>query len=694
MMPLSARQSAIECFFAPRQVAIVGASADPRKWGYMAAEQALRDSAGRDVLLVNSRGGDVLGQRCRSSIAELPDGIDLAVVTLPPSAFEGAVEQLLVKGTRAIVAITAGFGEAGSAGRDVEARIVERVRAAGSVLAGPNCMGVFDGHTPFRCMPWAEIKAGPIGFVSQSGGLIMDLSLRLAEHGLGLSRAVSIGNQADVGIAEFATNLGSHPTTEVIALYGESFAGGRDIFRCIERIVTAGKPVVMLSPDSNAAAARAARSHTASLVTQRRVVEAAARDAGAHYVRTVREMAELLVTLASGQRGRGRRTFVLTDTGGPGVLLAGDVERAGLEMPMPSAGLRDAIAAGLTPRAVVGNPIDLVDNLDVEPAVTALQALVDSDEVDAVLMNLHAFVHDTPALEADAGRRLAEVARKSGKPVAVSSRIFDTPGIRALAAARIPVFRDGEAAARSLALLCAPAVDKPRGLLHVLDGRGRDAVKAGDYLSARRLFRGAGIPLPTLRVAVDATDARRIAEEIGYPVALKAVEVSRKTDVGGVSLFIDDAAQLDGEWRSMTAALPASALAVEEMVQLRSGVELLVAVHRDAQLGPVLVLGQGGIHADRLDDITVDLVPLGPREVEAALARLEIAPRLLGTRGQRGIHVGAVARVAIALADLAMAHPELEVLEINPLLANPRECIALDARIVLGPTTSATSAAQ
>ncbi len=686
-MNVPPRDHAIACFFTPRRVAIVGASADPRKWGWMAAEQVLRDAAGqREVFLVNARGGEILGQHCHSSVATLPDGLDLAVITLPPAAFESTINELVAKGTRAILAITAGFGESGADGKATEARIVSRVRAAGAAMVGPNCMGVFDGHAPFRCMPWAEIAPGPVGFISQSGGLIMDLSLRLADCGLGLSRTVSIGNQADVGIADFVRSLGAHEPTRVIAIYGESFIGGREVFREIERVVAGGKPVVVMSPDSTVAAHRAARSHTASLATQRRLVQAAARDAGAVYVNNLREMTEALQSLAAAQHGRGRRTFVVTDTGGPGVLLAGEVERAGLTMALPSAALKARIEAALTPRAVVGNPIDLVDNLNVEPAVAVLQALVDSDEADAVLMNLHAFVHDTPQVEAEMGQRLAEVAHASGKPVVVSCRSLAIPGARALVAAGIPVFRDGDAAARQLAAMCID-VPLPRGVPTQREAANPDAtpVRTG-YLAARELFRAGGIELTDCVCCGDLPCALQVASRFGYPVVLKASHLVRKSDAGGVALSLSNADQLARAWHRMASAWPGSLLAVEPMVRLPDGIELIVGVQRDPVLGAVLALGLGGVYAELDDDNAVLLAPVSESDVERALRGLRNAPRLFGARGKAPVSIASIARAAIALCEIAERHPQLEVLEINPLLVDAERAIALDARIVAKET--------
>lgn len=674
------RRAAVELLFAPASVAIVGASTDPRKWGYMAAEQALRDRDRRRVHLVNSRGGEILGAHCLRSVGELPEAPDLAIVTVPPGGFERAVDDLLALGTRAIVAITAGFGEADEEGREIEARVAARVRAAGAVMVGPNCMGVFDGSAPFRCMPWAEIDAGPVGFISQSGGLIMDLSMRLAQVGLGLSRAVSVGNQADLRIVDLVRNLARHASTELIAIYCEAPLAGRELFAAIQETVRDGKPVAVISPDSTAAARRAARSHTASLVSDRRIVAAAAEAAGACYAGSPRELAELLQALASPSRRPGRRVAVVSDTGGPVVLAAGEVERAGLEVPPFSATLQQALSAQLTPRAVVGNPVDLVDNLNVEPAVPVLRTLIGSGEVDAVLLNLHAFVHDTPALEAEMGRRLADVARAGGLPVVITCRSLEIPGVRALLDERIPVYRDGEAAARALALLCRETTACGVQALPVV--AAGTPVDCSDYLAARSLLGSYGIEFAHAEGAHDAQTVLAAAERIGYPVVLKALGAPHKSDGGGVALHLKDAADLAAAAGRMQATVGARRFSVERLVDAADARELILGLRRDREFGPVILLGFGGIYAEVLDDVAVLLAPATRAAVEAALRRLRGAPLLFGARGRPSIDLVRLYRAVEGLNRLGLEHPEIAELDVNPLLVSAAGATALDVRMV------------
>lgn len=444
----------IERLFAPRSVAVVGASADMRKWGGMAAEQVSRDRDLRRVHFVNARGGEILGDCSATSYRELDEVPDLAVITVPQQHFESTVSEVLEKGTRAIVAITAGFSEEGPEGMAIEDRVAARVRAAGAALLGPNCMGIFDGHAPFRCMPWAELNPGEVGLVSQSGGYIMDIADQLEAGGRGLSRVASVGNESDLAIPDLLDNLATHEPTRLVLAYCEDFSACDRLFDSIARTVAAGKEVVLMTPRSGPAARRAARLHTGSRMIDIAAVRRRAAAAGAHHAFSPRQGVDLALALLSPGRSAGRRVAVLSDTGGPAVLCAGLCEEGGLDLPLFSNGLKSRLGAALSPRATVDNPVDLVDNLDVDAAVVALQILLDAGDADAVLLNIHAFVHDTPEKERRAAQRIVELAQRSGKPVVLTSRAFGSTGIKTLIELGLPVYRDAESAVRGLAALC------------------------------------------------------------------------------------------------------------------------------------------------------------------------------------------------------------------------------------------------
>ena len=447
-------RQAIDNLFTPGSVAVVGASGVPGKWGYFAAKQALRDKLQRDVFLVNRKGGEIQGEESYRRYSDIDAVPDLAVISVPQFAFEDTIDEVLAKGTRSIVAITAGFGEEGCEGRAVEERVVAKVREAGAVMLGPNCMGVYDGYGGIRCMPWADLTPGPVGFLSQSGGLIMDIAKRLAEVELGFSRVASVGNQADLQIPDLMENLVSDARTRIAAIYIEDLEQTDQLFESICETIACGREVILMTPYSSPGSVRAARAHTGSTVTSMERVRERTLQAGAWYVYSPREMVTVAQALLAPNRTAGTRVAVISDTGGPGVLCAGLAEKRGLEVREFSEALQEQLRGLLSPRAAVNNPVDLVDNITVEPMVDTLEAVLEADETDAVLMNIHVFVHESAGLEVKMGERIGRLAGRSGKPVVVTSHSMDAPGVLAALRCGVPVYRDTEEAAHGLALQC------------------------------------------------------------------------------------------------------------------------------------------------------------------------------------------------------------------------------------------------
>ena len=370
--------------FDPRSVAIVGASDDPAKWGNWLGRGALRGEHRRPVYLVNRNGGTVLGRTAHRSLADLPGAPELVVVAVPAAAFEQAVDDALAAGARALIGITSGLGELGAEAGLRERALVERVRAAGAVLLGPNCLGVYDAGSDLG-LASNEFPPGTIGLASQSGNLALELGILARQSGLGFSRFASIGNQADVDIAELVAAFADHALTEVIAVYAEDFRDGRAF---VDAAAGAGKPVVLLTVGASEASARAAHSHTGALVSDMAVVAAAARAAGAHLVQTPHELIDLVQALVRTHPLRGPRIAVLGDGGGHGAIACDVAAAAGLELPRLSDALAADLAAQLPHTAATRNPVDLAGGgeQDFYSYARVSGTLLHSGEVDGLLL--------------------------------------------------------------------------------------------------------------------------------------------------------------------------------------------------------------------------------------------------------------------------------------------------------------------
>jgi acetate---CoA ligase (ADP-forming) len=668
--------------FDPRSVAIVGASDDPAKWGNWLGRGALKGEHRRPVYLVNRNGGTVLGRAAYRSLADLPGAPELVVVAVPAAAFEQAVDDALAAGAQALIGITAGLGELGAEAGLRERALVERVRASGAVLLGPNCLGVYDAGSDLG-LASNEFPPGTVGLVSQSGNLALELGILARQVGLGFSRFASIGNQADVDIAELVAAFADHALTEVIAVYAEDFRSGRAF---VDAAAGAGKPVVLLTVGASEASARAAHSHTGALVSDMAVVAAAARAAGAHVVQTPHQLIDLVQALVRTHPLRGPRIAVLGDGGGHGAIACDVAAAAGLELPRLSDALAADLAAQLPHTAATRNPVDLAGGgeQDFYSYARVSSTLLHSGEVDGLLLTGYfggysQYSEHFSATEVDVARQIALAVTEAGRPMVVHSMYADSPTSAALRDGRVPVYTSIEAAVRALAGL---RVGPPAAGAPPLPALQTAPIEPG-YFGSRALLAAAGVPFAPAVRAHTREEAHAAAAEVGYPVALKAVRALHKSDAGGVVVGISDPAALDAALDGLAAKLAPEEFSVEWMAELADGVELIVGARIDPRFGPVALVGLGGIYAEVFEDVAVGLAPLDPAGAERLLRSLRGAPLLTGARGRPALDIAAAARVASALSELAAARPDVAEIEINPLLVTPTAAVALDARVIL-----------
>ena len=497
----------LEALFEPDGVAIVGASDDPVKWGNWLARGALRGERRRRVYLVNRRAPEVLGRPAFRSLAELPEAPALAALAVPPAALEQAVDDAIAAGVRALVVITAGAAD-GDAGGARERALAERARAAGVVLLGPNCLGVFDAAAELVLVS-NDLPRGPIGLISQSGNLALELGMLAADAGLGFSRFVSVGNQADVEVAELVRNLAAHDATELIAIYAEDFRDGRGFAAAAEAATRAGKPMLLLAIERTEATARVVASHTGALASEDAAIDAACRAAGIERVRAPQELIDVADGLLRAGPMRGRRVGVLTDGGGHAGIAAALLEGAGLELPRFGDALVADLRAGLPPTAAVTNPVDLAGGgeQDIHSFGRSARTLLASGAVDAVLVTGYfgGYGEYTEAFgrgEASVAEALAHAAQASGRPLVVQTMYPRGAAAETLRRRGVPVYRTIERAVGVCARL-ARRTEAAAGV-PALPPAAAPVASAG-YAEARALLAAGGIELVPARTVTGAS---------------------------------------------------------------------------------------------------------------------------------------------------------------------------------------------
>jgi acyl-CoA synthetase (NDP forming) len=677
----------LAAFFSPRSITIVGATDDPAKWGNGIARAALRSGVDRPVHLVNRARAEVLGRRAYPTVSDVPGPVDLVVVCVPVSHFADVVDDALAAGARGILAITTGLGEAAGEGRAIESAVVARVREADAALIGPNCLGLVDNATEVFLAAGA-FPAGRIALLSQSGNLALEMQHWFSANGLGFSRFVSLGNQADVTVVDLIDSCVADDGTSAIAVYAEDFHDGRAFIAAARRAHDAGKPVVILPAGSGEAATRSALSHTGALTSGLAAIEASTAFSGAVVVDSPRRMAQALVALGQPRRLTGRRIGVLTDGGGHGTLAASALERVGLEVPLLADDRQRELGATLWPQSTVANPVDLAGfgEQDIDSYARVVSMLVADPVIDGVLMTGYFGGYAStsswaPPLadgEVATARRIVELAERSGRPVVVQSMSIPSPSLDVLISGGVPVFAAIEDAVDALALLHRPPpIDLPEPSLPM------EPPAAHGYLALKSFLAANGVPVAASIPVASQVELLAAAESMTAPFVLKATGQLHKTETGGVLLDLPDLdALLDG-FEILQERFPGAACVLEPMIDRSHGLEVLVGVTRDPRFGPLLTVGAGGITAEVAKDVATTLAPASAAQVAELLRTLRIWPLLGGFRGAPALDVDGLSSVAAKLSALASAIDDWAEFECNPVLVTSSGAIVLDARVVV-----------
>ena len=690
----TAATASVQAFLAPRSVAVIGASRDRGKIGSEILHNLVTAGFTGQLAAVHPTAASIGTTPCYRSVAGIPHDVDLAVISVPAPHVSEVVDDCIAKRVRAIVIISAGFSETGAAGHDLEASILARLREAGIRLVGPNCMGVLNTDPAVRLnATFSPVypPAGRVAMSTQSGALGLAVLDYARSLGIGLSTFVSVGNKADVSSNDLIQYWANDPETAVILLYVESFGNPRK-FSEIARRVGRRKPIVAVKSGRSAAGARAASSHTGALASSDAIVDALFRQSGVIRTTTLEEMFDVARVLASQPLPGGRRVGILTNAGGPGILAADACEASGLTLPALSKQSVAALRQFLPAAAAIGNPVDMIASATADQYEHALETMLADDQIDSVLV---IFIPPLVTKGEDVAAAVTRVAgKRPDKPVLA---IFMSAQSAGRLLDPIPCFSFPEAAAVALArtTVYGEWQRRPGGALAVFDDIDADYARAivdkaldsgGGWLTpddAQNLLSAVRIPAARSSSVTTEEDAVAAADRIGYPVVIKAVgpRILHKTDVGGVKLGLQTAADVRAAWRELTSRLSggmAGAL-VQEMVS--GGVEMLVGAVEDPTFGPVIACAIGGTLAELLSDMQFRLHPLSDLDAASMIDGLRGAKLLRGYRGAAAADEQALRETLLRLSALVELCPEIQELDINPLVVLAHGVRALDVRI-------------
>ena len=707
------RRHPLDFIFAPRNVAVIGASETEGSVGRTILWNLISNPFGGAVFPVNPKRSSVLGIHAYPKIADVPAQVDLAVVVTPALSVPGVIEECVAAGVKGAIIISAGFKEIGKGGAQLEEKILRRARDAKMRIVGPNCLGVMSPITGINAtFAKGMARPGNVGFISQSGALctsVLDWSFR--EH-VGFSAFVSIGSMLDVDWGDLIYYLGDDPHTKSIVMYMESI-GNAESFLSAAREVSLSKPIIVIKAGRTAAAAKAAASHTGSLAGSDDVLDAAFRRCGVLRVDMLSHLFSMAEVLAKQPRPRGPRLTIVTNAGGPGVLATDALVEGGGQLATISEESMNAYNDVLPRHWSHNNPIDILGDADAKRYTESVKIAVADPESDGLMVVLTPQDMTNPTQTAEMMRQVVSNTRKPvlaswmGGPDVVA-------GVDILNRANIPTFDYPDMAARIFNYMwryaynlraiyetpalpvasAAEAINQQRASSLIEDIRAEGRTILTEYES-KQIFGAYGIPTVETHLAATADQAVAVAEQLGYPVVLKlnSITITHKTDVQGVQLNLRDADHVREAYAIIQDAVTSHAgaenfqgVTVQPMVKL-DGYELIIGSSQDSQFGPVLLFGTGGTLVEVFKDRALGLPPLNTTLARRMMQQTKIFDALKGVRGRKPVDLESLDRLMVRFSQLVVEQPRIKEIDINPLLASPEQIIALDARIVLHDPT-------
>ncbi len=710
----------LDAIFTPQSVAVIGASTTPGKVGHDIFKNILRGGFTGTLYPVNPTAKSILSVRAYPSVADIPDDIDLAMVILPPKAALAAVSVAIDKGVKGVVIVSAGFREVGGEGIEIEKKLVSLCKDANVPLVGPNCLGVINPISSVKLnasfssrMP----EAGNISFISQSGALCTAVLDFAADKNFGFSKFISIGNKADVDELDLLRYLHEDDETEVIMIYLEELRRGPEFIKAVREITSGDwhpKPVLVIKSGRTSEGAQAAASHTGSLAGSSALYDAIFEQAGMIRVDTIDALFDFATAFAyknetaTGKLRRkvpnGNRIAIVTNAGGPGIVATDMTVTSGLRLATFQEETIESLKSHLPMTANVNNPVDVIGDAAQDRYENALDAVIKDEGVDGALVIL------TPQSMTNAlgtAEAIVRISTRSHKPILCCFMgIIDvSAGVQFLQQHGIPVYRFPENAAKAFGALYRYAnwMNRQHLAQFKLSHEKETCAKLIEtHLAAGQTYLGEldgldllkcyGMETLPTKLATTAEDAAAIAEAMGFPVVMKIVspQIIHKSDAGGVVVGVETPQNVRREFKHIVDR----ARAFDEKADIEgvliqklapNGAEVILGMSRYPQFGPLLMVGLGGIFVELFEDVVFRLAPIGRNEARRMIRKIRGYKLFEGFRGRPKSDVEILERLMVSLSNMAMNHPEIQQLDVNPLLVHEKGSGATvaDCRIIL-----------
>ena len=699
----------MQAFFHPQHIAIIGASANPSKIGHSVLSNLIQAGYKGAIYPVNPKETQILGYPVTHNVADLPQGLDMAVLTVPRDPVLPAMRQLAELGTKAVVIITAGFKEVGREGFYQEQELQEIAEENDIALLGPNCLGLINSAAGINVTFAAGSPvSGNVAFFSQSGALCQAILDWAVGENMGFSKFVSLGNKAMLNEAHMLDYLGEDPETNVVLGYIENVSQGQEFLRKA-RAMSRKKPVLMIKSGTSTSGAKAASSHTGAIAGSDQAYEAAFQQGGIMRVRDISSLFTLAQAFTRQPLPQGPNLAVVTNSGGPGIMTADACERSRLHMARLSQDTIERMQGFLPSFASLHNPVDIIGDADAERYKLTSEAVLHDQNVHALLILLTPTATVVSEMDQVADN-IIHLAAQADKPIFVC--LMGKHSIAAaqekLVQAGIPCYNFPEPVIQSLEAMYFYCqwrnrpeesleelpVDRQRAEEIVNSFRSRLApgrsVEIVEY-QAQELLRAYDLPAATTSIATTSVEAAQAAEEIGYPVVLKVAspDISHKSDVGGVRVNLSSPEEVRQAFLEITSSAkyhePQAFIhgcVVQEMAP-RGMREIIVGFNRDEQFGPLLMFGLGGIHVEVLKDISFKLAPISRGQAADMIRSIKSYMLLKGIRGEAGVRIKAIEDILIRVSQLATDFPDIVEADLNPVLVDENRAIVADVRLTL-----------